>query len=473
MQATIPAGRPRPVAVSLDRYEDRPIAGLPADPRVVMVSTSERTTAACPRRWYYNHGLGLRSAPTGPMDYGTAWHDFTEDLRRCWMAPGAPAYDPRFLDTCWRCSLAGFDPACGECGGFGLGPVLRAQVRWLTAQQANTAAWGAENEDGETVEHRVDRLRRAAHGRLVVYGATPPPGYEVAAVDLAVACPVYAPGSTSPYAPEVFLAAVEGGWRFARPGDDPASVRAVRWPWYWVGKLDAVYRSLRDGSLLVVEDKTSADPAGYLRGVTIDPQTTGYVAMAAHAIATGALAGSRVAGWRFEVASSGYQYDPAVLKDGKLSLAANRTVPSWRFEQYLADHKIDPAPYLDHVDGLRERVDPRLYLHEQSPVGAEDVAQWHVESWATCRVLAEHRRAAWRAGDDPVQVAGAYPRQPVCRLPGGHCAFRGPCARDGADARSRFERRDGPSWIDPQVSFPAASAAPVTTDQEKESVPCP
>lgn len=466
-------GRPRPTAVRIARYDDD-VVGLPKnDPRVVTLSTSERTAAYCPRRWYYGHGLGLGSEPTAAMRYGTAWHACVEDAHRFWMLTaagvpgGAAEYLPDYVVVCGLCAVRGLSASCPLCGGTGEGSVARVARRW--ALDALSGAASEEDEDKEPYERRTDRLGRAFDGWLRTYGRLPPAGLDVAAVELAIAAPIRAPGSLTPYAPEVPLALTNTGWRFARPGD--AVVRRVRWPWYWIGRLDVVYRSQADRSLIAGEVKSAKAPGELLRLVSVDPQIPGYVCLLDHAIRTGALSGSRASGWWFDVASSSYQYDPEPLKAGGLSLAANRTVPSWRFEATVAAGGHDPAKYAEHVSSLRERIDPKLYLREWGSVGDADREAWRVEAHAIARQVAEHRRDVVEANDDRLALASRFPRRPVCRLPGGHCSFVGPCSADGEQARASFRRSDGATWADPTLPLPLgapASGSTASPDHEPE-----
>ena len=494
MQADFPVGRPRPTAVNADRYEGVPILGLPDDPRVVLISTSERGSLGCDRRWFYGYGLGMKGAPSDAMTYGTAWHEVMEDVHRFQMrltpSPSAgptatpTPYEDSYLEACGLCFLGvasdgsngGNCPCCGSDGSApGDGPLLRIEARWRAEAAAGKLAAdedeeGDEDEKKESIEQRVERLRRAAQGWLRVNGRVGLPGYDVVGVELAVACPVRAPGSVKVYAPEVPLAFVSGGWRFARPDDPTNTVRKVRWPFYWIGRVDAVFRSRTDGSLLVGEWKSSRDPSGYVRGITVDPQTYGYGAMLDHVRAH--FGGGRVRGFLFDVASSVLQRDPETLQKGGLSKALNRTVPSWRFEAAVVARGEDPASpmYADHVCALREQKDPRLYVREPGGIGAVDLAAWHVETFAMAKRIAENRRNVVDA-IDAGSVALLFPRQPVCRQPGGFCSYRGPCSSDGPDARRAFPVRQDPVWTDPALPLAAGSesaAPPVTPTSEKE-----
>ena len=59
------------------------VLGLPA--RAMVLTNSERSTAACPRRWLLSEGDGLSpTARAAPLAYGTAGHAAIEDVHLWW-----------------------------------------------------------------------------------------------------------------------------------------------------------------------------------------------------------------------------------------------------------------------------------------------------------------------------------------------------------------------------------------------------
>jgi hypothetical protein len=166
------------------------------------------------------------------------------------------------------------------------------------------------------------------------------------------------------------------------------------------------------------------------------------------------------------------QRDPETLAKGGLSVAMNRTVPSWRFEAAVVARGEDPTSdkYAAHVCALREQKDPRLYVREPGGIAQIDIAAWHVETFAVAKRIAENRRNVVDAFDQG-SVALLFPRQPVCRQPGGFCSYRGPCSSDGPDARRAFPVRQEPVWTDLAIPLAAGSestAPAVTPTSEKE-----
>jgi hypothetical protein len=433
----------RPVVSEIPRYgTSREVAGLP--PNAITISNSERSDAACDLRWYYSHGLGLKSATTTtPLAFGSAAHDALEDLFRWWMETDTEYPLTDFASCAW-CAVRGISPTCERCNGTGMGAHGRAVLRW-EQDAANQAANGAlVDEDEEPLEKRATRLWRTMEGYLRVYGRAPFLHFRIVGVEVPLARPILDPRTGKVLAPESFVYTdpATGVVRLARPGDDAASVRKVKWPYYSIGKLDAVMEHRTTGAWWVVEHKTSASPGELLRGLTVDPQTTGYLwLLEQHA------PGNRVGGYLYDVLSSSFQYDPETLKAGGLSKARTRTIPSWRYADTVARLGLDAEQYADHVATLAAEVDPRLYVRETQQVGTEDRERYGIELFTVARSIAALRRSAWLAQDDAREVAMAFPRTPVCRLAGGYCSYRGPCASDGDLARSSYQRADGARWL--------------------------
>jgi len=459
----------RPVVSEIPRYgTSREIAGLPAN--AITFTNSERSDAACDLRWYYAHGLGLKSpTTTTPLAFGSAAHDALEDLFRWWMETDTEYPMTDFASCAW-CSVRRISSSCERCNGTGLGAHGRAVLRWQEDAHAREASGALVDEDEEPLEKRAERLARTMDGYLRVYGRAPFVSFRVVGVEVPLARRVVDWRTGKTFTPDsfVFTDPTTGVTRLARPGDDASHVRKVRWPYYSIGKLDAVLEHRTTGSHWVVEHKTSASPGELLRGLTVDPQTTGYLwLLEEHA------PNRKVGGYLYDVLSSSFQYDPETLKAGGLSKARTRTIPSWRYADTVARLGLDPTQYAEHVATLAAEVDPRLYVRETQQVGDFDRARYGVELFTIARSIAAMRRAAWMAQDEPMEVATAFPRTPVCRLAGGYCSFRGVCASDGAEARSIYQRADGARWLTAKAAaFPSINTEPSinTTDTTSTEV---
>lgn len=460
------------LTLGVPRYgTQRDVLGLPADGRAMCVSNSERALATCDLRWWFAHGAGLGADPTRRMDLGTAWGAWLfGDLMRWWAerdtAYPAPPYMVGRDRSCPWCDGTGQVPRdaadtgpCVTCAGTGRDAIRRAAAELRLRAQADPGF-------SDDVERDVEGLARSAEGYLVRWGGAPPESYAVVGVEVGLAMPVVGP-SGAPYAPEFPVVVEAGVMRPARSADPVSAVEVVRWPWYYVGRLDALGRDRATGRAWVVEGKYTSDPRGHVRGLLVDPQLAGYSALVAHAAAAGLLPGvAGVAGYFFDVTSSSYQHDPVVLKAGGLSVARNRTVPTWRWDRAVRDHGA-PAGADDHRRYLADEVDRRLYTREPSMVGADDAARFRAEVYGVARHLAALRRAAVTART-AARVAAAFPRTPVCKLPGGSCPYRAPCLADTPEARADYPAHDDLSWRGPpghQLAFaPDTAAAPDPAD---------
>jgi len=456
---------PSPSLAHHPRYGlSQSVLGLPA--RAVAITNSERTQAFCDLRWYYGHGLGLGSGAGARASFGLSGHDALEDIYRWWMVHDTE-YPAAGLDACLWCAVSTTMDPCPMCGGTTMGPLPRIAKKWAEGGFVEDEGRGSER---ETPERRLERLRRVLVDYLHVHGHGPPNGLQIVGVEVPVACPIPSPEGTGPYCPKTPLVkGSNGGWRFARVTDDPATVRTVQWPWYALGRLDAlaVDRGTRHG--VVIEHKFTMDPRGYLDALTNDTQTPGYVTMADHVARNGGLVFQgidRVTGFLYDVASSSFHYDPVALKGGGFSKAQSPSVPSWRYLAGLQAAGVDPTPYMGHIDELRSRLDPRLYMRERGHVGGFESQRWLREMGAVATRIAAHRRALVSLAGVPSgperdeALADLFPRSPVCKAPGVGCSHRGICA-SGSAGSAGSPVRDGTIWSsDPSVF----TAAPVVTE---------
>lgn len=476
---------------------DRQVLGLP--PRAVALTNSERGDAACDLRWLYRHGLGYGTERVAvPLAFGAAAHEVMEDVWGWWAAHDA-VYEPWFLDSCAWCatsfSASGTAPAepCRYCGDTMLGPIPRIERAWREAAALQEAKWGPEDDPDETLDERVERLRRCVSGYLLTRGhGAPPAALRVVGVEVPIARSILGPGG-KPYAPEcMYFRLPDGGYRFARVGDDPSRVEVQKLPWYYVGIVDVLLASRETGALFVGEHKFSIAPETLISGLTNDPQTAGYCWALESVLdeldlppevqaAIDARGGKRrVGGFTYMVNSSSMQHDPLPLKGGGFSTAKNRRVPSWRFEAALAEAnrvqhpnpKMQPHLYAAHIADLRSRVDPRLYRQESGFIGEVEKARFASEIYGVAVRHARMRRDAWRESD-PHAVMAAFPRAAVCRLPGGSCTFRGPCAAARTrDLQDPFVQSTGQVWYPDGVPNPLLLPTQAT-EPTKEKTPCP
>lgn len=479
--------------LEIPRYQR--VIGLPANGQAIILTNSERSDSACPRRWWFREVERLSGGGSWAMDLGTAWHGLLEHVQRWWMDTDS-TFPADGADLCPYCAGRGHanmrdnPEPCGSCGGDGAGALRRIE----RTVRASALAWNPEapargtlsQEDAESL---IDTLRRMWEGWIVRYGLGPPKLTQVVGVEVGVAREIVNPRTGRPYCPETYLVREGARYRLAGTGEHSgaqplpagAELVTVRWPWYQVGRLDAVLRSRGAGRALYVgEWKSSGDPRGLIEGLTVDPQTAGYCWLLDSEAARAEFGGDRVAGYVYDVASTSYQYDPDPLKAARipvldaegnpqkkggrnvyeldaagepieripgLSQSKSRTVPSWRYRDALRRHGFDPREYADHIGYLAQHIDPRLYLREPGTTSREVLDRYSEEVYSDAVRFAAYHREAARARD-AVDLNIAFPRIAVCRQPGGRCAFRGPCILDGSDARREFDVSPGLVWVD-------------------------
>ncbi len=316
----------RPARLVIPRYGSIP--GLPA--RAMIFSNSERMELGCDRRWFHRYAEHLRPAEEArALSYGTEWARVMEDVHRWWMVTdarypleqvigkGPDSSDPH--GSCPWCSgekmIGRYSGSagslrCDECDGSGLSVLFRARLEWLSG--------ASEGEEAAEAQAEVETLFRALRGWCEMYGANPPVEYRVVAVELDVLAPVVDPATGKPFRPRLPLVEVEDGWRIAGPGETPTTWGSF--PWFQVGKLDVVLQHRVTGALWIEDAKSSRDPWGYLRNVTVDPQTTGYLWMLRESIAAGLTSfRGEVVGVQWDVTSSSLQQFPRRLVDKPVS----------------------------------------------------------------------------------------------------------------------------------------------------------
>jgi hypothetical protein len=418
------------------RYADQQVE------RAWALTTSERTAAACSLRHFFSYSERLRSTEDArPLRFGSAFHAVIEQIFRH-FATTDTAVEPEQVAV-WLAEVA---------SGW------RDDVRVRMALSS------------DEIEADVEALVHAVLGWLRTYGYAPWRDYKVVAVERSFTTPILHPRTGTSLRSKMLV--VEEGDRI-RPagGGEASSARTVQWPWLFLGRVDAILQHRQTGAIWILDHKTSSSPETFASGLAGDPQATGYVWLVEEAIRSGALLDvgvardARVAGFVYNIVSSSRQRKPEVLKKGGLS-RAKAVTPSWLYEDAIRDNVLAVEDYEEHLASLRDSVDRRLYLAEWVSVGHEDRQRFRHEVYADAVRIAALYRDAARA-ETARDLALSHPRTPVCRLPGGYCSFRGPCAADGPEARSGFETSSGVYWTTKASGVASTTPQlPTTTNEE-------
>jgi hypothetical protein len=420
---------------------------------------SSWTEDACPRRWYFRRGLGLkpRYKERAPR-YGDAWHAVVaEDIYAHWRDTDGAPYLLTYASQCRSC--LGVGGACATCGGTGDGPVRRFAHQWI----------------GTDAEEDIETLDNAVAGWLIRWGNQPAPGWRVLGVEIPLSFPIPSPDSATgrTYEPLVYVTTSPAGLqRLARAGEAVPGALPDGWrcelqrvPAHVSVRLDVAMVG-PNHTVWVNELKSSADAPRYLSGLSVDPQVTIYELALDYACSQGALwlpgpgrrgwadmfgadaPAPRSGGWLYDVASSRRQRDPQELKSGELSVAAQSlgSVPPWRLVAELTRRKLRLTDAAGKHNGAPVTWAWRL----SEAVRRQD--RWYVRDTGAsppdlrAEVLAElfgvaSRRADWYRSSallrTEVDVRRKFMRVPVCRTSG--CAYRTPCFADGPDARQWFD----------------------------------
>ncbi len=482
------------LTISIPRYTDAPIVGLPEDGRVVTVTNSELGRLPCAKQYWFTYIERLEAVSTQPMQRGIAWDEIMTDVYSWWMDKDA-SYQDRYLESCAWCHGTGNttngiitdeaeEPMCPRCDGTGRGPLLRTAIRWQEAAAQQDALPFTEEE----FDHEIERLRRMATGYIHTRQGGPLQTIKIVAVQAMVARVITNPKTGRPYRPETFLTRDESGdWFMTETGElhnvAPDDIRRVTWPWYQVGAIDAVGADRQTSVGYVIDAKSTTTPDKFIGSMSYDPQLPGYCwALEPHLEHFGL---SRIAGFMYDVANTTFQREPKELKwkppkvaDMKAELKAQGgepkgldaaelqtalgiqpghggfstarsgealSVPSWRFEAAITAAGLSQSDYGEHVDWLFENNDAKFYKREDDTIGPESMARYGRETFAKVQKIAALRRAAARSkGSDDIEVR--FPRTPICTMPGGTCAFKGICSQDSPGGRERYSEREATTW---------------------------
>lgn len=404
------------------RYDDD-LDALPE--RSIILSNTERRILACQRKYLLGVIEGLRAKRRGyALSYGSHYHRVKETVYRAWLRDERPDVQ----NVAAAMAEVG-DQITEDTRSGSLSAEDATDLR--TALASNVEAW------------------LTATG-----GGAPPESYRLVAFEIPLAMPIRGPRGV-PFAPTSLMVEEDDGngqrLRLARPGDQGRKLRRVRWPFWFVGRLDMLLVHRDTGTVWIADDKTSAQPEGLLNKLHNDPQVPSYLCLLRWNVRAGNLRSlgippdAPIGGFWHRVTSSAALAEPKPLKAGGFSVAKNQRVPSWRFEAALRAQGIPVEPYQEILDHLKQSVDANIERTTFVKYSQDDLDRFDRELYGDAlRIHASWKAAAAAKFVEDLDVS--HPRTPVCQLPGGHCEYVGPCLRDGALARTDFEVAAWQSW---------------------------
>lgn len=493
------------------RYETG-VIGLPANGQFVGVTNSELKRLACLRQFFFAEVEGLRAPPSKRMDAGNAWDAIVSDVYTWWMERDCP-YPASGLDDCVWCGGTGGELGCEPCEDTGQSVVSRSMQVYRDHNEADAA-----RDDGfltyspEEIEKTEEGLRRMLGGYLIRFHGGPLQTMKIIAVQPAMARQIVNPRTGKPFRGQVTLEELDNGdLVLAGTGAlhrEGARTKKVSWPWYLLGRLDALAADrVMTTTGTVIDAKASTQPSRYHDGIQFDPQLPGYCWLVEANLAHFGL--ERVEGFLYDVVNAKYHPDPDELQwkppkvedmksmaaqrglDGKgckrsedwmnllgivpghggFSRRQNSGVPSWRYMQAVRDAGLDLDEYQDHIDFLADTVDRGLYRRDSMSFGDERRERAGREVYAKAALVHQLRKSAV-AIDSPLHpdVDVTFHREPICTSPGGSCSYKGPCTVDAEETRAGFELTTTQTWGEDLLGrVPTPDTAAPDTDTESSA----
>jgi hypothetical protein len=411
-----------PSSIDIPRYDE--VYGLP--PNAMVFSQSERKESWCNKKWWFRYAnlLGDKVHIMHPFVFGSCFHSVMEDIHTFWMITDGAAYSK---DRLYR-----FD-----------GPINAITDELFESYGRTPEA-----------EEIIGRVKVACEGYLSRWGLQPPERYRIIGVEEQFCFPVMADHGR-PYRSMQYLYEEEDHWRLAVGGDDPERVNRHYMPWYHIGKADFIAQDKKSGDLYIGEMKTSGNPVSFIKNLELDSQIHAYTKCLEFAVKKGWLKenkfaedkeDARVSGYIYDIAYSGKQVSPKVLKSGKLSKDSRARVTSWSFIRAMEKLELEREEYEEHISSLEYRVDRAFYLKEWGFTDVYGINSFTNEVHTVARKLSELRKNAYYCSDAEM-VDRHFIRTHLCRARM-YCPYTSQCSTDYSSMDvSGFTITDQPRWL--------------------------
>lgn len=244
--------------MQIGRYDRENIIGLPKDhDNFLVVTNSTLGRWECASKGLYSAVNNFKRESGWAANEGNCWHGLMESVFEWWAETGNKPYEPEFIFT-------RIDPDTG----------LSDLEKAMAPMWADVEKGIADHKDVADFE---ESLKGLFYGWITRHNGLPPNGYEVVGVELEVARQVFGPDG-EPFTPTVFLVPNEdGGWRIAREGEaSHADAKSVKWPVYFIGKMDGLLRNVRQNTLLALDHKATSRMSQYIGTADMKPQLARY-----------------------------------------------------------------------------------------------------------------------------------------------------------------------------------------------------
>ena len=364
---------------------------------------SENSALGCPRKWTYGYMQSYKvGSKSKTLIYGIVWHTMCE-----WFLMDIEKYKSK--DDFKR----------------GIDENLNSWI-WNELDALEDVNQSIRDEWFEDIHKRICN---AAEGWRIHWMEKIYPNYEVAEVEYEV-CAKILRMDGKPFRPrlEVIEYTLNDGSIIMRPcfvsevnheidqteieldGKTvvQTKVKTVVWPWYKIGKIDAILKCRKHNRLFILDHKTTTKPGSYESRMSFDLQLPGYGQLLQDEIDAGVTdfakkyKGCRIEGYIWDICYSNVPSVPKTLISGKLSTSKGRGCPSWQFEiamhDLLQDYGSEDAvpgnwsDYQDYLEWLKTDYDQKYFRLCETHFTSESMRRAKTENYITACKIADLRK---------------------------------------------------------------------------------
>lgn len=364
---------------------------------------SENSSIGCPRKWTYGYMQSYKvGSKSKTLIYGIVWHTMCE-----WFLMNIEEYKAK------------------EDFEKGVDERLNSWI-WSELDSLEDVGQTQRLEWFEDIHKRIVNAREGwrRHWMEKLY-----PKYEVIAVEYEV-CSKILRMDGKPFRPRmnVIEYTLDDGSKIMRPCfvsevnqemdnskleiEDKfvvnTKVKTVVWPWYKVGKIDAILKCRKSNKIYILDHKTTGKPGSYESRMSFDLQLPGYGQLLQDEIECGTTdfakkyKDCRIEGYIWDICYSNVPSQPKPLISGKLSVSKGRGCPSWQFEKAMnqllsdfGDKELVPGKwedYEEHLKWLELEHDKKYFRLCSTHFTKDAIRRAKTENYITACRIAEMRK---------------------------------------------------------------------------------